>query len=452
MFKSLSLVSAIALFASLAGLPLSSCENEKVPVFEPAFSYEVSDDNPNIIRYVNTTAGDHSYMKWDFGNGESTDKQPANKLTYSIFYPLAGDYDVELTIWGSGGKETDSKSVMKIVSIEKSAPLPAFNYEAVSGSPNYIRLTDTSTGDYDSISWKYKGKEYGGLPGDEKLVYLPMRGTYSIELVIMRDDISRSVSNEIVISSDDPGYLDHYELVWSDEFDGEEINNSEWLHETGDHGWGNEEWQNYTDGLNTSVSGGVLKITARKPGPGQHAGDYTSSRINSRDSFTYGRFEVRAKMPSHEGPGLWPAIWMLGSSIREGTSWPLCGEIDIMEYVSWNPDNYSCAIHMESRNHNLGNAVTSGFVHLPAIEEEYHVYGLIWTYRYLKFYIDDVDNVVLTYNKPPDQDQENWPFDSPFYFLFNIAVGGNYGGVEGVDDSIFPAVMEIDYARVYQIR
>ena len=92
------------------------------------------------------------------------------------------------------------------------------------------------------------------------------------------------------------------------------------------------------------------------------------------------------------------------------------------------------------------------YISLPSIEEEFHIYGLIWTYTHLKFYIDGVDNIILTYNKPGTYDQNNWPFDHPFYFLFNIAVGGTYGGVDGVDDEAFPAVMEIDYARVYQLK
>ena len=245
------------------------------------------------------------------------------------------------------------------------------------------------------------------------------------------------------MSSDKPGYLRLFESG--------ELDNEKWIHETGASGWGNDELQNYTDGENTSVTDGTLQITVRKTGTGQNLGDYTSSRINGTDSFTFGRFEVRAKMPDYQGPGLWPAIWMLGRSIQEGTSWPLCGEIDIMEYVSWNPDHFSSAIHTESNNHAIGNAITEG-VSLPSVEEEFHTYGFIWTYTYLKFYIDNVDNIILTYNKPGSYNQDNWPFDQPFYFLFNIAVGGTYGGVEGVDDDIFPAVMEIDYVHIYQLR
>ncbi|MEE4214718.1 MAG: family 16 glycosylhydrolase [Bacteroidales bacterium] len=450
--KSFSLITLFFLFIGMPGALLVSCQKETYPVFTPDFSYSVSDDDPNVLRFVNTTTGEHAYMQWDFGNGETTNRQPANKLTYSVFYPLKGDYPVTLTIWGKSGNEDDKKEISKIVSVDYSAPDPDFDYEILGASPNLLKLTDVSTGDYDSISWKLAGKEYAGIPGETRVIYLAMGADYMVELEISRDDISESVVKEITIQADDPDFMDHYEIVWSDEFDGEEIDDEKWLHQTGASGWGNNELQNYTDGENTSVSDGILSITAEKTGSGQNLGDYSSSRINSTESFTYGRFEIRAKMPDYRGPGLWPAIWMLGSSIQEGTSWPLCGEIDIMEYVSWNPDHVSSAIHTESNNHTIGNAVTSGHVSLTSAEEEFHVYGLIWTYTYLEFYIDDPTNVILTYKRPGDYNQENWPFDSPFYFLLNIAVGGTYGGVEGVDDDIFPAVMEIDYVRVYQLR
>mgnify|MGYP003681882338 CR=1 FL=1 len=452
MFRSSPLLVSFTLIISFHGILLLSCHKEEYSEFSPDFSYELSEEDPNVVRFVNTSTGDQAFMQWNFGNGDHTDKQPANRLTYSVFYPLKGEYQVILTVWGKSGNESDKKSVTKTVAVEYSAPEPDFEYEIIPGSPNLLKLTDVSAGDYDSITWRYPGREFIGVPGEERVIYLAMGGKYDIELEICRGQISKTISKEITIQSDDPDYLDHYELVWSDEFDGTGIDNEKWVHETGAGGWGNEEWQDYTDGDNTTLSDGILKITAEKTGLGQQVGDYTSSRINSRDSFTYGRFEVRAKMPEYKGPGLWPAIWMLGKSIQEGTSWPLCGEIDIMEYVSWNPDFSSSAIHIESNIHAQGNAISSGYISVSTIEEEFHTFGLIWTYKYLKFYIDDVDNIVLTYNKPGMHDENNWPFYQPFYFLFNMAVGGTFGGVNGVDDSIFPAVMEIDYARVYQLK
>lgn len=248
-----------------------------------------------------------------------------------------------------------------------------------------------------------------------------------------------------------PGYWENAELIWSDEFEGDEIDLDKWKSQTGSHGWGNNEWQNYTDGDNVEVSNGLLKITAEKRGEGQKVGDYTSARLNSRETFTYGRLEIRAKMPDWKGNGLWPAIWMLGENI--GTAgWPRCGEIDIMEYVSFDPGQVHVSIHSFANNHVKGTQITSGPMVLDTIEETFHNYGILWSEQYIKFYIDEIDNVVLTFNRPETDNEDNWPFDKPFYFLLNIAVGGNWGGQNGVDDSIFPATMEIDYVRVYQHR
>ena len=240
-------------------------------------------------------------------------------------------------------------------------------------------------------------------------------------------------------------------LIWSDEFDGDRLDYDKWHPETGDWGWGNNEWQNYTANQNTEVSDGTLKIVAKKVGEGQKAGDYTSARLNSIESFLYGRMEIRAKIPDLKGNGLWPAIWMLGESIRTGEQgWPACGEIDIMEYVSYRPDTFFATIHSSANNHMDGTQKSSGPVTLNDIEEEFHVFGVIWQEDFLKFYVDDPSNIIFRFNKPENPTQANWPFDKPHFFLLNLAVGGNWGGAQGVDDNIFPATFEIDYVRVYE--
>lgn len=248
----------------------------------------------------------------------------------------------------------------------------------------------------------------------------------------------------------DPATWEAAELVWSDEFDGESLNGDNWHFETGSHGWGNREWQNYVEAGVTEVSGGTLKIIARKTGPGQQAGDYESARLNSKRSFTYGRLEIRARIPEHRGKGVWPALWMLGSNI-DSVGWPACGEIDIMEYVSFEPDQVHFSLHSLAHNHRQGTQVTSGPVALKTAEEAFHSYGVLWAPDSVKFYLDDPENVLLTFMRPSPSTPENWPFGQPFYFLMNIAVGGAWGGMEGVDDSIFPSVMEVDYVRVYQV-
>lgn len=248
-----------------------------------------------------------------------------------------------------------------------------------------------------------------------------------------------------------PDYWEAAELVWSDEFDGDALDLEKWTFETGAHGWGNNEWQEYVEEGVTDVSDGTLKITAHKTGPGGHIGDYHSARLNSRKSFTFGRLEFRAKIPEHKGNGIWPALWMLGSNIGS-VGWPDCGEIDIMEYVSYEPGQMHFSLHSKANNHREGTQVTSGALPLEDIEEAFHTYGILWTREYLKFYLDDPANVQLYFPRPTPTNAENWPFGQPFYFLMNIAVGGDWGGQQGVDDSIFPAVMEVDYVRVYQVK
>jgi len=217
-------------------------------------------------------------------------------------------------------------------------------------------------------------------------------------------------------------YWDEAELVWSDEFDGTVLDTTKWHFETGVGGWGNHEWQNYRDEGNVEVSDGTLKIIAKKEGEGQHAGDYTSARLKSIRDFTYGKMEIRARIPENKGNGLWPAIWMLGSNISSA-GWPACGELDIMEYVSYNPNNIHFSIHSRAHNHKDGTQITSGPVFLQTAEEKFHTYGLLWTDTYLKFYLDDPENVQLSFLRPIAYNNSNWPFSKPFYFLLNMAVG-----------------------------
>lgn len=253
----------------------------------------------------------------------------------------------------------------------------------------------------------------------------------------------------VTVDTESPEYWQDAELVWSDEFNGNQLDTDKWTFETGAHGWGNNEWQNYVAGSNVEVSDGTLKIIAKKTGAGQHVGDYTSARLNSREAFTYGRLEINARIPEFKGNGIWPALWMLGRNIPE-VGWPACGEIDIMEYVSYDPGKMHFSIHSTANNHKDGTQVTSGPVPLESIEEEFHTYGLFWTKDYIKFYIDDPQNIKLHFVRPAITNDANWPFSKPFYFLMNIAVGGDWGGQQGVDDNIFPAVMEVDFVRVYQ--
>ncbi|WP_185956494.1 glycoside hydrolase family 16 protein [Changchengzhania lutea] len=238
-----------------------------------------------------------------------------------------------------------------------------------------------------------------------------------------------------------------YELVWADEFEGNSINLNNWSFVVWNEGKVNNEWQKYVESAdNYKVENGILSIIATKTGENKKDG-YTSTRLSSqkKQEFKYGRIEFRAKMPS--GTGTWPALWMLGSN-RNEVGWPKCGEIDIMEYVGYQPNTTHSNIHTQNDYGYTDNKVS---INLKTAEEEFHNYGIIWTEDAIQFYIDSPHNIKNTYspiNKTPD----NWAYSQPFYLIMNFAVGGTWGGREGVDKTIWPQIMEVDYVRVYQLR
>lgn len=244
------------------------------------------------------------------------------------------------------------------------------------------------------------------------------------------------------------------ELIWSDEFDYEGLPDpSKWAYDVGDTcdrpfgcGWGNNEKQYYTekDLDNARVEEGKLIIEAARESMGQM--DYTSARLVTRgkQNFKYVRVDVRAQLPS--GRGTWPAIWMLPSDNTYG-GWPQSGEIDIMEHVGHAPDSILGTVHTEAFNHTIGTQ-KGGAIRIPDAESAFHVYSINWTPEKIDFRVDD--QVYFTFEQTQG-DAAEWPFDQAFYLIMNIAVGGNLGGVEGVDPDIWPQKMLVDYVRVYQL-
>jgi len=243
-------------------------------------------------------------------------------------------------------------------------------------------------------------------------------------------------------------YWDTVELVWSDEFDGNELDKSKWFFETFEPTVASGELQTYVVNDNVEVGGGTLKVFAKQTNPSGNKGDYSTVRLNGKFAFKYGRLEVRAKMPANKGNGLWAKLWMLGTNIKT-VGFPKSGEIDIVEYVSHLPNRFYNTVHTEE---NRGATATSGPLELSSVEEEFHNYGVLWTHEYLKFYVDDIDNITYTIERPGSFSDSNWPFSKSFYFLMNIVVGGQFGGVEGIDEAAFPNFMEVDYVRVYHAR
>ena len=239
-----------------------------------------------------------------------------------------------------------------------------------------------------------------------------------------------------------------YTLVWRDEFNDPSLimpDTKEWWYETAEPGWVNNELQTYVAGrtgdiVTADVSDGTLKIRAIKDGNRVY-----SARVNTRKNWTYGYFEARLKLP--KGKGTWPAFWMM-PSVWSG--WPEGGEIDIMEHVGCVPTEVSSSIHCKSYYHAIGTQKTAARK-VAGVMDEFHTYALEWTPEYIKTYVDGKQ---LFYYNPDDYSQgrnaNTWPFNKPFELKLNLAWGGDWGGMYGVDESCLPATYEIDYVRVFQ--
>lgn len=230
--------------------------------------------------------------------------------------------------------------------------------------------------------------------------------------------------------------------VWQDEFDGTgKPDPARWGYDLGGHGWGNRELQTYTDSIdNAFVGNGVLTLVANK----DDALGYTSARLitKGKGDFRYGRIEVRAKLPARRGT--WPAIWMKPTDGVYG-GWPKSGEIDIMEHVGHDPGRIHVSVHTQTYNHIIHTQKTN----TTQVEDpnlQFHRYRVDWTPDAIDGYVDDV-HVFKFANEGAGS--ATWPFDQRFFLLLNIAVGGFWGGIEGVDAAAFPARMEVDYVRVY---
>lgn len=232
------------------------------------------------------------------------------------------------------------------------------------------------------------------------------------------------------------------ELVWNEEFEEAIKLDDNWLFETKDSfnpdmSEGLQQFQR----KNVELSGGILKLYAK-----ENAGVYTSARLSGKYAFKYGRIEIRTKLPEEEIRGIWAKMGLIGDNI--GTvGWPLSGEMDIVEYFSNSPNTINNYIHSSTNNSENGTLISSNYS-LETAEEEFHAYGILWTDKYIKFYLDNPDNITYSFPRPSSPNEENWPFDKPFYLIIGMVIGGPYGG-EGVDASLFPTSLEIDYVRVY---
>lgn len=257
--------------------------------------------------------------------------------------------------------------------------------------------------------------------------------------------------NGLNLSTDNTGYstpltYPGYTLAWADEFSGTVPDAATWNIETGNGtgGWGNNELEYYTGSTkNLFLSNGNLVIEARKESISGF--NYSSARITTQNkkSFTFGRIDIRAKLPVNKG--IWPALWMLGANINT-VPWPGCGEIDIMELIGMYPSRTYGTMHWKpvtGVNTSKGSEynLSSG-----DFSQKFHVFSLVWSQDMIKWLVDD--QVFLTTTKA-DVGAANYPFNAPQFFIFNVAVGGNWPGAPD-NSTAFPQRMFVDYVRVFQ--
>ncbi|PSR11628.1 MAG: hypothetical protein DA408_10980 [Bacteroidetes bacterium] len=239
-------------------------------------------------------------------------------------------------------------------------------------------------------------------------------------------------------------------LVWSDEFNGTGLpDTSKWIYDLGDWGWGNNELQYYTEGRqeNARQENGNLIIEARK---GDLGHEWTSARLTTRGkvSFVHGRIEFRAQVPPNKGN--WAAGWTLGDAYRDEMSWPYCGEIDIMESVGYEMDDATgngkahASVHCGAYYFKLGNQPTA-VLDVENMNKAFHTYAIDWTSESIKAYVDD--QLYFTY--ADNSTELTWPFSQPQNLILNLAMGGGWGGQQGLAENITSQKMVIDYVRVY---
>lgn len=261
------------------------------------------------------------------------------------------------------------------------------------------------------------------------------------ELILTTVDGNGNFNWWFIITSEEPKQDDEFstiynDLIWEDTFDVDGAPDpTKWTYDLGrgDNGWGNNESQTYTNSPdNVKIEDGILKITAKAEN-----GGYTSSRIKTDGifAFTYGRVEVRAKLPS--GGGTWPAIWMLGQNYTTVT-WPACGEIDIMEHVGNDQNTIHSTLHYTGNSGGNGVGKTTN---VPTASTEFHNYSVEWTPEFIKFLVDD-----KVYHTFPNSAAT--PFNADFFLILNVAMGGNFGGA--IDPNFTASTLEIDYVKVYQ--
>jgi beta-glucanase (GH16 family) len=284
------------------------------------------------------------------------------------------------------------------------------------------------------------------LRGTDKVFYLKLSNPLNAKLNVTQAT-GTIICDGTYLPVSDSGYnaptsYAGLALAWNDEFNSPTLNSTIWNYDTGAGGWGNNELENYTSAIKNSyiTDGGYLVIEARK----ELDGTFTSARLQTKGNkqFTHGRMDIRARLPKTKG--IWPAIWMLGSNIST-SPWPACGEIDIMELLGNEPNKVYGTMHWGQPNQGSIHIGDSYVLPSGDFSNKFHVFSIVWDSSKIEWYVDNVK--YFTGNKTDVTG--NYPFDKPFFFLLNVAIGGNWPGAPDAS-TVFPQRMIVDYIRVYQ--
>ena len=354
---------------------------------------------------------------------------------------------------GCGGGDDDelTPAAITITASQDAISVPA------EGGTYTIDITTTgkewgayADGDFIAVTTKNTISSSGSV--SVKVSANPNVNARSGAVVLMSGTARKSIAvNQAAAEKSAYNAPEGYSLVWSDEFDnGLELNADHWTHEVQNSGWVNNELQNYVNhktpggSLVTELKNGALRIHCLKEN-----GKIYSGRVYAKvnQGWLYGYFEARIKLPV--GKGTWPAFWMMPVGNDWSTNpWPMCGEIDIMEEVGCVPNEVSSSIHTQDYNHTKNTQKTHAMT-IDKAEGEFHTYALLWTADEITTYVDG--KVQLSVKKSVIGSNHNqWPFHYAFYPILNLAWGGSWGGMHGVDESALPVTMEVDYLRVFQ--
>ena len=361
-------------------------------------------------------------------------------------------FSLAVALCGCGGSEDDPKPAEVIISVS-----PETINAPAEGGTYTVNVTTT-------------GKEWGTAVGEDFFTVKTQNtaaqaGTMTITVpanpvaetrsgaVTVMSGTARKTVTVIQAAAEKATYYapEGYTLVWQDEFnEGTELNKADWTHEVQKDHWVNNELQNYVNHTTpkgryvTEIMDGTLRIHCFK-----EEGKIYSGRVYAHvnQGWQYGYFEASIKLP--KGKGTWPAFWMMPVGNDWSTNpWPMCGEIDIMEEVGCVPNEVSSSIHTQDYNHTKGTQKTNKMT-ISKAEGEFHTYALLWTADEIITYVDG--KVQLSVNKSVIGSSHNqWPFHYAFYPIFNLAWGGDWGGMNGVDENALPVTMEVDYVRVFQ--